>query len=81
MTKREQLAKALIALASEHGVPNGVTPGELSLHTDLRPSDIGRLVAGERIALNGLLSEKGIRISGYDRDASGRSWIRLAAAG
>ena len=41
MTKREQLAKALVALAAEHGVPNGVTPGELSLHTDLRPAHIG----------------------------------------
>jgi hypothetical protein len=79
MTKREQLAKALVALAAEHGVPNGVTPAELSLHTDLRPSDIGRLMARERIALNELLSERRLRVSGYDRDASGRSWIRLAA--
>jgi hypothetical protein len=71
----ESLAAALKHACDAHGVPNGISPGELcDGHQTLTPIVVGRLVRRNRAELNRLLGASGYAITNYENQGPGYGW-------
>lgn len=66
-----RLAKMLADAAEEHGVPNGISPGELCDGTRYRPMDVGHLIRSQRTALDRALAARGYTITSYEDAGKG----------
>jgi hypothetical protein len=67
----DRLARMLARFAGENGVPNGISPGELCDGRDVRPMDVGRLLASRREELNRALKPFGYVVTSYADEGVG----------
>jgi hypothetical protein len=62
----EKLAKGIVTFAQECGLPNGISPGELSdRYTVLNPRDIGRYLCHRLEEVQEHLAPHGVKIISY----------------